>query len=113
MQRQPGQALIPMPSTRTEQTKDAINRALELVHRRWMLRVVWELRGEALSFRALQSACGDLSPTVLNQRLGELKAAALVESTAAGYLLTPLGRELVQAFEPLTRWALKWQRSLS
>ena len=70
-----------------------------------MLRVVWELRGGALSFRALQAACGDLSPTVLNQRLAELKEAALAESTADGYLLTPLGRELLQAFEPLTRWA--------
>jgi DNA-binding HxlR family transcriptional regulator len=90
--------------------KDAINRALELFHRRWMLRVVWELRDGALSFRALQSACGDLSPTVLNQRLTELKEAALAESTAEGYQLTPLGRELLLAFEPLTRWALKWQR---
>lgn len=92
--------------------KDAINRALELFHRRWMLRVVWELRDGALSFRALQAACGDLSPTVLNQRLAELKEAALAESTAEGYRLTPLGRELLLAFEPLTRWAVKWQRRL-
>ena len=71
--------------------------------------MLWELRGEPMSFRALQSACGDLSPTVLNQRLAELREAALVEAGAAGYALAPLGRELIVAFEPLTAWALRWQ----
>ena len=38
--------------------KQAINAAMELLHRRWMMRVIWELRGGPLTFRALQSACG-------------------------------------------------------
>lgn len=92
-----------------QRAKDAINAALELFNRRWVLRVLWELRGEPMSFRALQSACGDLSPTVLNQRLAELREAALVDAGEAGYALTPLGRELIVAFEPLTAWALRWQ----
>ena len=96
-------------SARSQQrAKEAINAALELFNRRWVLRVLWELRGEAMSFRALQSACGDLSPTVLNQRLAELREAALVDAGEAGYALTPLGRELIVAFEPLTAWALRW-----
>jgi DNA-binding HxlR family transcriptional regulator len=99
-------------AVRQQQAKDAINRALELLHRRWMLRVIWELRGTALTFRALQSACGDLSPTVLNQRLAELREAGLLADDAAGYALTPLGRDLLVAFEPLTRWALRWRRAL-
>lgn len=103
---------MPPSPARIQQGKDAINRALELFHRRWMLRVVWELRDGPLGFRALQAACGDLSPTVLNQRLAELKDAALVASTAEGYALTALGHDLLQAFEPLTRWALKWQRAV-
>lgn len=90
--------------------RDAINAAMELFHRRWTLRVLWELRGEPLNFRALQAACGDLSPTVLNQRLGELREAGLVELGDAGYVLTALGRELHQAFEPMSRWALRWWR---
>lgn len=98
--------------TRTQQAKDAINGALDLFHRRWMLRVLWELRDGALTFRALQSRCGDISPTVLNQRLAELRGVALVESTADGYALTSIGAELLVAFEPLTRWAVRWQRSL-
>ena len=92
-----------------QRAKEAINAALELFNRRWALRVLWELRGEPMSFRALQSACGDLSPTVLNQRLAELREAALVDAGEAGYALTTLGRELIVAFEPLTAWALRWQ----
>lgn len=96
-------------ATRQQQAKDAINAALELLHKRWMLRVVWELRGGPLSFRALQAACGDLSPTVLNQRLAELREAGLATLDEPGYALTPIGRELIGAFTPLTAWALRWR----
>lgn len=101
-----------LPSKSTASAKDAINAALDLFHRRWTLRVLWELRGEPLTFRALQAACGGLSPTVLNQRLAELREALLVEAAEAGYQLTPIGRELLDAFVPLTRWAQRWQRHL-
>ena len=100
------------PNVRQLEAKDAINQALALFQRRWMLRVLWELRERALNFRALQSVCGDISPTVLNQRLAELREASLVEAGDDGYALTPLGRALIVAFEPLSRWALRWRRSL-
>jgi DNA-binding HxlR family transcriptional regulator len=98
-------------STAPREAKDAINQALDLFHRRWTLRVLWELRGPALTFRALQDASGGLSPTVLNQRLAELRDAGLLLSGDNGYELTPIGRELLVAFEPLTRWAVRWKRS--
>ena len=97
-------------SPKQQEIKDAINEALALFQRRWSLRVLWELRNEPLSFRALQSACGDISPTVLNQRLTELREAGLLEAGDGGYALKPLGRELIVAFEPLSRWALRWRR---
>jgi DNA-binding HxlR family transcriptional regulator len=104
---------MPPPSTpsRQPEAKDAINQALDLFQRRWMLRVLWELRDTALTFRALQAACGDISPTVLNRRLLELREAALLRSGDDGYALTPLGRELIAAFDPLSRWALRWRRA--
>lgn len=98
-----------MAST-SEHHKQAINAAMELLHRRWMMRVIWELRNGPLTFRALQSACGDLSPTVLNQRLAELREARLLASDDTGYQLTPIGRDLLEAFAPLSKWAVRWHR---
>ena len=95
--------------------KDAINAALELFHRRWTLRILWELRGEgaSLNFRGLQAACGDLSASVLNQRLAELRGALLVEHDAgSGYRLAPQGRTLLVAIEPLLQWAPRWAREV-
>lgn len=85
---------------------------LDLLGRRWTMRVLWELRGEPLSFRALQAACSGMSPSVLNQRLAELREAQLVETGETGYALTAHGRELLQLFDPLNRWAEQWARSL-
>lgn len=91
-------------------SKDAINAALDLFHRRWTLRILWELRDGPLTFRLLQAACGGLSASVLNQRLAELREALLVEheSSAGGYQLSAHGRELLVAFDPLLRWSVPW-----
>ena len=95
------------------ETKDAVNATLELFQRKWLLRVVWELYLAPKTFRALQEACDDLSPTVVNARLGDLRDAGLVESLPGeGYALTPLGQEMVVAFTPLMKWGVKWRRSV-
>lgn len=87
---------------------------LDLLGRRWTLRVVWELRDDARSFRALQAACSGVSPSVLNTRLRELRESGLVALRGGeGYGLTPLGRELVARFEPIDRWAERWARALA
>jgi DNA-binding HxlR family transcriptional regulator len=86
-----------------------IMRLLDLLGRRWALRVLWELRGEALTSRALRAACDDVSPTVLQARLDDLRAAGIVEhASGAGYGLTALGRELLEAFLPLYHFADRW-----
>lgn len=48
---------------------------LDLVGRRWTLRILWELRDEALTSRALREAYDRASPTVLQSRLSELREA--------------------------------------
>lgn len=83
---------------------------LDLLGRRWSLRVLWELRAGPLSFRALRAACSEISPSVLNQRLRELREAGLVELADDGYALTALGWELQEFFEPLNAWAERWAR---
>ena len=83
---------------------------LDLLGRRWTLRILWELREGSLTFRALASAAGDPSPTVLNTRLAELRDAGLVRSGESGYELTDDGRELYASLEPLWRFADRWAR---
>lgn len=82
---------------------------LDLLGQRWCLRVLWELRQDTLTFRELQAACGNLSPSVLNRRLQELKAAALVCNPGhEGYQLTELGRTLLLHLKPLSDWSEQW-----
>ena len=70
-------ARTPRPGrpVRGSQTGRPIMALMDLLGRRWTLRVIWELRDGRLTFRALQEACGGLSPTVLNQRVRELRRA--------------------------------------
>jgi DNA-binding HxlR family transcriptional regulator len=85
---------------------------LDLLGRRWTLRIVWELREEPRRFRELQDLIG-ASPTIVNARLAELREARLVElDDKTGYRLTTLGRELLRLFLPLHVWSEKWAKSI-
>jgi DNA-binding HxlR family transcriptional regulator len=84
---------------------------LDLLGRRWTLRILWELREQTLTSRALRAACDEASPTVLQARLTELREAGFVElGTASGYHLTALGKELRETFLPLHRFADRWSK---
>lgn len=81
-------------------------RALALSGRRWALRVVWELRVGPLNFRAIQAACGDISSSVLQQRLHELRAAGVIEMIPTlGYRLSTSGERLFQVLAQLDKWS--------
>ncbi|MCP3463742.1 helix-turn-helix domain-containing protein [Bradyrhizobium sp. CCGUVB23] len=106
MARQAGQR-----SVRGSRTGRPIMALLDLLGKRWSLRILWELRGAPLTSRALRSACDEASPTVLQARLTELREAGFVElGDAGGYSLTPLGRELCETFMPLHRFAERWRK---
>jgi DNA-binding HxlR family transcriptional regulator len=82
---------------------------LDLLGRRWALRILWELRTEALGFRILQERCDAMSPSVLSQRLSELQEAGIVTRDSGGdYALTQEGLELLRALAPLQEWANRW-----
>jgi DNA-binding HxlR family transcriptional regulator len=83
---------------------------LDLLGRRWTLRIIWELRERPLTFRELQSRCGSMSSSVLNQRLAELHAAGATEHAAEGYRLTGEGRRLLELYPPMQAWADRWAR---
>jgi DNA-binding HxlR family transcriptional regulator len=87
---------------------------LDLLGRRWSLRILWELHAQPLTSRALRAACDQASPTVLQARLSDLRAAGLVElEPNSGYRLTALGRELLENFLPLHRFAERWSKLLA
>lgn len=87
-------------------TSSAMARALAFSGQRWAFRIVWELRGGPLSFRALQAACGHISPSVLQRRLHELRALGVVESIPRlGYRLTACGERLFQVLAELNKWS--------
>ncbi|OBK46170.1 HxlR family transcriptional regulator [Mycobacterium sp. 1081908.1] len=83
--------------------------ALDLLGRRWSLRILWELRDGPLGARALRDRCDGMSPSVLYDRLGELTGAGLVvQRDDQGYELSEEGRSLGKALTPLERWAQRW-----
>ncbi len=99
----------PGKPVRGSRTGRPIMALLDLLGRRWALRIIWELREESFGFRALQARCDGMSPSVLSQRLGELQEAGIVApDEQSGYGLTPEGRALFQALAPLHDWAQRW-----
>jgi DNA-binding HxlR family transcriptional regulator len=105
---------MPRPATRRvrgSRTGRPIMALLDLLGRRWTLRILWELREGPLTSRALRTACDEASPTVLNERLKELREAGFIElGEGGGYGLTALGRELGQTFMPLHHFAERWSK---
>jgi DNA-binding HxlR family transcriptional regulator len=105
---------VPRPGARVRgsTTGRPVMAALDLLGRRWALRVIWELYREPAGFRDLQRRCDRMSSSVLTTRLAELAEVGLLTSDADGYTLTQLGRELVESLLPLEMWARRWERSL-
>lgn len=88
--------------------------ALDLLGRRWALRVLWELRDEPLGFRRLQERCDAMSSSVLAQRLRELEEAQVLAVDEQGaWGLTTLGRDLLDALAPLDAWSRRWGRAMA
>ena len=86
---------------------------LDLLGRRWVLRILWELRDAPVGARALLARCDGLSSSVLYDRLRDLGDARVIEQTEDGaYAVSALGAKLLQALEPLNKWSVSWERSL-
>jgi DNA-binding HxlR family transcriptional regulator len=87
----------------------------DLIGRRWILRIIWELRQSSrpLTFRELRSACGDISSSVLTRRLHELTDVRLTTHTGDGYALTDTGNRLVSSLQPVLEWSRAWNRELA
>ena len=105
-----GGAARPVRGSRTGRPIMAL---LDLIGRRWTLRIVWELRDGPLTSRALRAACDEVSPTVLQARLADLRQAGLVDHAAGrGYGLTAQGQTFMAAFAPLNDFACDWAKAV-
>ncbi len=87
--------------------------AMDLLGRRWALRILWELRDGPTGARALRAKCDGMSSSVLYDRLRELTASGLVARTDEDeYVLSDIGTALGSALKPLDAWAATWSASL-
>ena len=92
-----------------EAVKNGFNAVIELFNRRWTMKILWELRARPLTFREIQTACAEVSSSVLNVRLSQLREAQLVAHGAGeGYALTSWGQELLVEMRPMAQWAARW-----
>jgi len=100
---------LPGRSVRGSATGRPIMALLDLLGRRWTLRILWELRTGTPTFRQLQQRCDAVSSSVLSARLRELGEAGIVAHDGSGYALTSAGRDLLARLLPLHDWAERWQ----
>lgn len=99
-------------SVRGSSTGRPIMVLLDVLGRRWVLRILWELSSSRANFRTLRKRCDDASPTILNKRLKELRELQLVDLNEQGYGLTDMGNELAQQFTKLHLWAENWAKNV-
>ena len=105
---------LPKPGkpVRSSSTGRPIMVLLDLLSRKWTLRILWELKDGALTFRALQTKCDGMSPTVLNRRLTELRESDIVGRGDGGYQLTMEGGNLLKELGDLNTWSNRWAKRL-
>ncbi|MCD4525867.1 helix-turn-helix domain-containing protein [Nocardioides sp. cx-173] len=88
---------------------------LEFVGRRWTGAIMLALGRGATRFGEIEAAVDGLSARLLSARLRELEAHDLVAReviattpVSVRYRLTPRGRDLLVAMQPLVAYHLRW-----
>jgi DNA-binding HxlR family transcriptional regulator len=85
--------------------------ALDIIGGKWKPMVLWALSDQPLRFGQLRREIPGISEKVLTQQLRELEADGIVHREVHDqvppkvvYSLTPMGRSLDRALEPLCDW---------
>jgi DNA-binding HxlR family transcriptional regulator len=105
---------IPRPGSKVRGSESGapINALFDLMGRRWALGIVWNLGEGPRTFRELQERCGSISPSILNNRLKDLREAAIIVRAPEGYELTSRGAELRAHLKPLADWSAAWSEEI-
>ncbi len=106
-------AKLPGTRVRGSNTGRPVMALLDVLGQRWTLRLLWELGHGSATFRVLRTRCEDVSPTLLNKRLKDLRELALIELGDNGFALTDLGLALVSKLASLDSWANDWADQLA
>ena len=100
-----------------EQKCKAINNIWEVLGRKWALLILKNLHTkEAIRFNELKRTVGEISSTVLADRLLEMEREGLISKKIyleipprVEYRLTARARELGVILKDLGEWALRWK----
>ena len=104
-----------MPPAWREQVGDGafsphFHAASELIGRRWTGAIVRSLFHGKTRFREIADAIPGISDRLLSERLKELRAHGIVQTTeGGGYALTEKGRDLRLVLREIARWAHRWE----
>ncbi len=106
---------IPIPGKPVRGSKSGapIMAIFDLLGRRWAMGIIWNLNRGPATFRALQSECEQISPSILNSRLKELREAQLIERSLNGYQLTSMGDKLIRLLKPFAPWSIEWAKLIT
>jgi DNA-binding HxlR family transcriptional regulator len=103
---------IPGQQVRGSKSGKPIMALLDLLGRTWALGVIWNLSQGPATFRELQLRCEQISPSLLNTRLKELKQLNIIEVADKGYTLSQYGEDLFSIISPLSHWSKDWAASI-
>ena len=105
---------IPIPGQQVRGSKSGkpIMALLDLLGRTWALGIVWNLSQGPATFRELQQRCEQISPSLLNTRLKELKQLNIIEVADEGYTLSRQGEDLFAIISPLSNWSKDWAANI-
>jgi DNA-binding HxlR family transcriptional regulator len=100
-----------------EQKCKAINNIWEVLGRKWALLILKNLHTkEAIRFNELKRSLGEISSTVLADRLLEMEREGLISKKIyleipprVEYRLTTRARELGAILKDLGEWTLRWK----
>lgn len=105
---------IPIPGkpVRGSKTGVPIMALYDLLGRTWAMGIIWQLQDGPYTFRELQERCESIAPSILNNRIKDLREADIIERTLNGYQLTERGNELIKLLLPFGEWSMRWAKEV-
>jgi DNA-binding HxlR family transcriptional regulator len=99
----------------TDQKRDAVAAAADIVGAKWTALLIYDLSGGARRFRDLEHSCAGISSRTLAERLRSLESEGVVRRHSypespprVEYELTAKGRALLPIVDAMTAFGRSW-----